>query len=132
MLRIAGEKIFITQLTNHKEQNQHILQACGTSDIASRILAILYDQPYDLPRKSAAYEVFQTLLDSGGTAAAAKYKDLFENKQDKFWFKNEEFEILARELYDAGKLNEALAYCELVSTNSEIRELIRTIQEQTQ
>jgi CubicO group peptidase (beta-lactamase class C family) len=40
MLRIADDRIFITQLTNHKEQNGHILQGWGTVDIASRILAM--------------------------------------------------------------------------------------------
>ena len=129
LLRIADEKIFITQLTNHKEHNRHILQGWGTVDIASRILAILYDQPYDLPRKSAAYEVFRTLLDSGEDAATTKYFDLYENQQDKFWFIEEEFEILARKLYNAGMLEKALVYCKLAPDNSEIRELISKIKE---
>ena len=132
MLRVADDEIFITQLTNHKEHNRHILQGWGNVDITSRILAILYDQPYDLPRKSAAYDVFRTLLDSGEDAAIAKYADLHENQQDMFWFKDEEFEILAHELYDAGMLDKALVYCELAPENSEIRELITEIQERTQ
>jgi hypothetical protein len=127
MLRIADDEIFITQLTNHKEHNRHILQGWGNVDITSRILAILYDRPYDLPRKSAAYEVFRTLLDSGVDAAITKYADLHEDQQDKFWFKDEEFEILAHELYDAGMLDEALAYCKLSPDNSEIRKLISRI-----
>lgn len=131
MLRIADDEIFITQLTNHKEHNGHILQGWGTVDIASRILAILYDRPYDLPRKSAAYEVFRTLLDSGVDVANTKYADLHENQQDKFWFKDEEFEILAHELYDAGMLDNALIYCELAPDNPEIRELISKIKERT-
>jgi CubicO group peptidase (beta-lactamase class C family) len=129
MLRIADNEIFITQLTNHKEHNRHILQGWGTVDIASRILAILYDRPYDLPRKSAAYEVFRTLLDSGEVAAVEKYSDLHENRQDRFWFKDEEFEILARELYDAGMLDEALVHGQLIPDNSKIRKLIRKIRE---
>jgi CubicO group peptidase (beta-lactamase class C family) len=128
MLRFADDEVFITQLTNHKEQNQHILQGYGTSDIASRILAILYDQPYDLPRKSAAYEVFRTLVDSGEVAASEKYHDLFENKQDRFWFKDEEFEILAHELFEAGMLDKALVFCRLAPVNAEIQELITKIQ----
>ncbi len=129
MMRIADEKIFITQLTNHKEQNQHILQGYGTSDIASRILAILYDQPYDLPRKSAAYEVFRSLVDSGETAAREKYFDLNEYQQDKFWFKDEEFVILTRELYNASMFDKALVYCKLAPDNSDISALITEIQE---
>ena len=128
MLRIADDEVLITQLTNHKEQNGHILQGWGNVDITSRILAILYDQPYDLPRKSAAYEVFRTLLDSGEAAAAETYSDLHDNQQDKFWFKDDEFEILAHELYDAGMPDEALAYCELAPATSEIRELTRIVQ----
>lgn len=131
MLRIADDEIFITQLTNHKEHNRHILQGWGNTDITSRILAILYDQPYDLPRKSAAYEIFRTLLDSGEVAAVEKYSDLYENQQDKFWFKDEEFDILARELFNAGMLDKALVYCKLAPDNSEIRELIKSIQEAT-
>ena len=132
MLRIADDEIFITQLTNHKEHNGHILQAWGTVDIASRILAILYDQPYDLPQKSAAHEVFRTLLDSGEDAAVEKYAALYENQEDRFWFKDEEFEILARELYDAGMLDKTRVYCELAPEGSGIRELITEIQERTQ
>jgi len=132
MLRIADDEIFITQLTNHKEHNRHILQGRGNVDITSRILAILYDRPYDLPRKSAAYEVFRTLLDSGEVSAVEKYSDLYKNHQDKYWFKDEEFEILARELYDAGMFEKALVYCELNPDNSEIRELIDMIQKRTE
>lgn len=131
MLRITDDEVFITQLTNHKEQNQHILQGWGNVDITSRILAILYEKPYDLPRKSAAYEVFRSLVDSGETAASEKYFDLYENQQDKYWFKDEEFEILAHELYKAGMLAEALVYCELAPDSSNIRELVTKIQEQT-
>ena len=128
MLRIADEKILIIQLTNHKEQNQHILQGWATVDIASRILAVLYDQPYDLPRKSAAYAVLRTLVDSGETAAREKYADLYENQQDRFWFKDEEFEILARELYDSDKSDTAYLYCKLAPSTSVIRELIVMIE----
>jgi len=131
VVRIADDELLITQLTNHKEQNQHILQGWGNVDITSRILAILYDQPYDLPRKSAAYEVFRSLVDSGETAASEKYSDLYENQQDKFWFNDEEFEILAHELYDVGMFDEALVYCELAPNSSKIRELVRKIQKRT-
>jgi hypothetical protein len=67
-------------------------------------------------------------VDSGEDAAAEKYSDLFENQQDKFWFKDEEFEILARELYDAGMPDEALAYCKLAPNTSEIGKLTRIVQ----
>jgi len=130
MLRIADDEIFIAQLTNHKEQNRHILQGWGTVDIASRILAILYDQPYDLPRKSAAYEIFRTLLDSGENAAVEKHADLYKNQQDRFRFKDEEFEILAQELYDAGMKDKALSYCKLAPENAAISDMIKKIGKQ--
>ncbi len=130
MLRITDDEVFITQLTNHKEQNQHILQGWGNVDITSRILAILYEKPYDLPRKSAAYEIFRALVDSGEVAAVQKNSDLLENQQDKFWFKDEEFEILAHELFNASMFDEALAYCEIAPITSEIKELTKIIQEQ--
>jgi len=128
LLRIADDEIFITQLTNHKEQNQHILQGWGSVDIASRILAILYEKPYDLPRKSAAYEIFRTLLDSGDNAAIEKFTFLHKNQQDKFWFKDEEFEILAYELYDEGMFDKALVYCSLALDNPELQKLSTEIQ----
>jgi len=128
MLRIAKDEIFIVQLTNHKEHNRHILQAWGNVDITSRILAILYDQPYDLPRKSAAYEVFRALIDSGENAATARHDELYANGRDRYWFKDEEFEILASELYDAGMYDAALAYCELAPATSKIRELIQALE----
>ena len=129
MLRFSDDEVLIIQLTNHKEHNGHIVQAWGNVDITSRILAILYGQPYDMPKKSAAYDVFRTLLDSGQAAAATLYNELSRNEQDRYWFIDEEFEILARALYDADKLNEALAYCELAPSTSRIRDLTRIIHE---
>jgi CubicO group peptidase (beta-lactamase class C family) len=128
VLRHSDDEVLIVQLTNHKEHNGHIVQAWGNVDITSRILAILYDQPYALPKRSAAYEVFRVLLDSGATAAREKYADLNDNKQDEFWFIEEEFEILANGLLDAGMLDKALVYCGLAPDNAEIRELITKIQ----
>ena len=129
LLRLSDDEVLIIQLTNHKEHNGHIVQAWGNVDITSRILAILYDQPYDMPKKSAAYDVFRALLDSGQAAAATRHHHLYQNEQDRYWFIDEEFEILARVLYNAGKPNEALAYCKLAPSTSRIRELTRIIQE---
>ncbi len=129
LLRLSDDEVLIVQLTNHKEHNGHIVQAWGNVDITSRILAILYEQPYDMPKKSAAYDVFRTLLDSGQTAAGTRYDQLYQNEQYRYWFIDEEFEILARELCDAGKTHEALAYCDLAPSTSRIRELTRIIHE---
>ncbi len=129
VLRLADDEVLIIQLTNHKEHNGHIVQAWGNVDITSRILAILYDQPYDMPKKSAAYDVFRTLLDSGQASAGTRHHHLYQNEQNRYWFIDEEYEILARALYDAGKLNEALAYCELAPSTSRIRDLTRIINE---
>jgi hypothetical protein len=129
VLRLSDDEVLIIQLTNHKEHNGHIVQAWGNVDITSRILAILYDQPYDMPKKSAAYDVFRTLLDSGITVAETRYYRLYQNEQDRFWFKDEQFEILARELYDVNRLNEALVYCELAPSTPRIRKLIGAIKE---
>ena len=112
----------------HIWQAAELANGWGNVDITSRILAILYDQPYDLPRKSAAYEVFRTLLDSGDVVAAETYSDLHDNQQDKFWFKDDEFEILAHKLYDAGMLDKVLVYCRLVPDNAKIQKLITKIQ----
>lgn len=131
VLHLSDDEVLIIQLTNHKEHNGHIVQAWGNVDITSRIMAILYDQPYDMPKKSAAYDIFRTLLDSGQAAAATRYLYLHQNEQDRFWFINEEFDILARELYNAGKPNEALAYCELAPSTSRIRDLTQIIQEES-
>lgn len=128
VLRLSDDEVLIIQLTNHKEHNRHIVQASGNIDITSRILAVLYDQPYDMPRKSAAYDVFRILIDEGKAAAATRYHHLYQNEGDRFRFKDEEFEILARELYNTGRLDEALAYCEIAPATSRIGELTRTIQ----
>lgn len=92
--RVERDKIFITILRNMKERNNQIVIK-WPSYMASRILAILYDEEYNMPKMSAAYSVFRVILDSGIQAAIEKYHDLYTNHKDSYYFEESEFDTLA-------------------------------------
>ncbi len=48
-------------------------------------LAILYGDEYDLPKKSGAFEVFKTLIDSGAVEAENLMSDIVNNQTDKYY-----------------------------------------------
>lgn len=117
IIRIPKDRVYIIQQTNHKEPQTNIIIAWNTSDIATRILAILYEQEYELPKKSAAYAVFREMLDTGVPQAVEKYETLKNQCWDSYYFKDDEFITLSRKLHDANKRNEAKEYFNLISNN---------------
>jgi len=112
--RIEKDKIFIAFLRNMKEQNNQIVIK-WESYIASRILAILYDEEYDMPRMSAAYSVFRVMLDSGIQAAIEKYHDLYTNHKDSYYFEDSKFDTLANKFDEIDEYEKAMAMRKLIS-----------------
>jgi len=104
--RIKKDSIFIAILRNTKEQSNQIVVK-WPSYMASRVLAILYNEVYDMSRKSAAYEILQIMLESGIDAAVEKYQDIKKNDNDKFYFDKREFRILSNKLKEKNKIKEA-------------------------
>ena len=75
--RIENDSIFIVVLRNAKEQvyEKEIVIKWARS-IVSRVLAIIYNEDYDPPKRSLAFTLFQTLIDSGYEEALSVSKKL--------------------------------------------------------
>ena len=118
------------QLTNYKEQNNNIVQAYNATDIGSRILAILFDEKYDLPKKSAAFEVFKNMQIKGIEAGNDKYQDLKTNYPHKFYFKNEEFITLANKFAEINNLSKAIEMLKLIPDDKNAAEMLKKLNEE--
>ncbi len=107
--RIEKDTVFICMLRNIKEsvyENEIVIK--WPKWMTSRILAVIYDEEYDMPKKSAAYEVFKTLVDSGSESAQERYFDLKQYHESQYYFGKIEFNKLCDQLLEAG-LNEEAA-----------------------
>ena len=97
ILRIEKDGIFIALLKNMKEPGAEIVVK-WPEYITSRILAVLYDEPYELPKKSAAFAVFETLRDQGDEAARRRYTELVIGEDPAYFVDEAEFRRLAEVL----------------------------------
>ena len=97
IFRVEEDGIFIALLRNLKEPGAQIVVK-WPDFIASRVLAVLYDQPYDMPRKSAAFAVFEALRDEGVEAGRRRYAELVEEQDPDYYVDAEEFRRLAEVL----------------------------------
>ncbi|MBN1471587.1 MAG: beta-lactamase family protein [Syntrophaceae bacterium] len=95
--RIEKDSVFIVSLRNIKEYKREIVIKWPTS-MVPRILAILYGETYDLPKKSAAFTVFQTLIESGRNEAVQKNNEISTLQQDQYYSDKIEFVFFAEEL----------------------------------
>lgn len=101
--RIARDKVFVVALRNIKEavyENQIAVK--WPSAIASPVLSIIYGEDYDLPKMSAAFAVFQKLMDSGYGEAQIACRRL-RGQPEKFYFDTEEFHFFVRLLNEGNK-----------------------------
>ncbi len=97
--RIKEDTVFVVALRNIKEaiyENQIVIK--WPSSLASPILAVIYGEVYDLPKKSGAFEIFKTLLESGQKEVDIVYKNIIHNKTDNYYLNDEEFEFFVDEL----------------------------------
>ena len=95
--RVEEDGIFIALLKNLKEPGAQIVVK-WPDFIASRVLAVLYDEPFDRPRKSAAFAVFEALRDEGVEAGRRLYAELVEEQDPDYYVDAEEFRRLAEVL----------------------------------
>ena len=103
ILRIEKDGIFIAILKNMKEPGAQIVVK-WPEYITSRILAVLYGEPYDMPRKSAAFAVFEIVRDEGIEAGQRRYAEVVTEKDPAYYVDEDEFRRLAEVL---PALNEA-------------------------
>jgi CubicO group peptidase (beta-lactamase class C family) len=94
ILRIEKDEVCIALLKNMKEPGAQIVVK-WPEYITSRILAVLYDEPYETPKKSAAFAVFEMLRDHGVEAARRRYAELVIGENPTYYVEEAEFHRLA-------------------------------------
>jgi len=112
--RIEKDTVFIVTLRNVKEavyENQIAIK--WASAIVSPVLAILYGEDYDLPKKSAAFEVFKTLIDSGTGKAESLMSDIVKKHSDKYYLDKKEVEFFHLLLLEREMVNQAADYIKI-------------------
>jgi CubicO group peptidase (beta-lactamase class C family) len=80
----------------------------GITDVSRKILAILYDQPFDKPKMSVGETVAKTMLEFGIPAALEKYETLKSENQGKYSFKEMDMNNIGYQLVGLGKVTEAI------------------------
>jgi len=110
--RIEKDTVFIVALRNTKEYKKQIVIK-WPDYMMSRILAVMYGEEYDLPKKSGAFAIFKTLLESGYEDAAELHNEIIGKQTDKYYLKKREFLFFKEELNDKGMNDVALAYDEI-------------------
>jgi CubicO group peptidase (beta-lactamase class C family) len=94
LFRIEDDGIFIALLKNMKEPGTEIVVK-WPEYVTSRILAVLYGEPYEMPKKSAAFEVFEVLRDEGIDAGRRRYAEVVAGKDPAYYVDEDEFDRLS-------------------------------------
>lgn len=96
--RIEKDTVLIVAIRNVKEEvyeNQIVIK--WPSSIASPILSILYNEDFEIIKKSGAFSVFKTVIDSDINQSENIFLDI-KNQQDKYYIDKSEFEFFEQEL----------------------------------
>ncbi len=107
--RIEKDTVFIVALRNTKEYKKQIVVK-WPNYMMSRILAVMYGEEYDLPKKSETFVIFRTLLDSGHEEAEKLYREIITKQTGKFYLDEEEFTFFTNELNGKGMVDEAVSF----------------------
>lgn len=108
---VAG---FNSRIARLVEDGHVIILLCNISewtrlsDMTQGITNILYDLPYDAPKKSLARALYKTLLKEGVKAALAEYHDLKEKHADAYDFDENELNTLGYRLLRTDRIGEAI------------------------
>jgi len=97
ILRIEKDEIFIALLKNMKEPGAQIVVK-WPEFITSRILAVLYNEPFEMPRKSAAFAIFEIVRDQGVDAGCQRYTEVVIGQDPAYYVEEDEFHRLAEVL----------------------------------
>lgn len=114
--RIEKDSVFIVALRNTKEYNNEIVIK-WPNYMMSRILAVIYGAEYDLPKKSGAFAVFHTLIESGYEDAEKLHKEMIGKKNDKFYLRKRELQFFKDQLNEKGMNDTASSYDEITKNN---------------
>ena len=107
---INGFNTLISRLVEDKHLIV-LLNNTGGTELASMntgIVNILYDKPYDLPRKSITDAIFKTIMESGIETAVNQYHELKKNSPTDYNYQEAELNRLGYIMLSMEKLNEAI------------------------
>jgi CubicO group peptidase (beta-lactamase class C family) len=93
--RFVEERKLFVVLSNHREPWIHIRLSRPKEDMAPNIIRALYGGDYELPGKSAAYEIALAAEDSGVGAIKSEYEKLGRSS-------NHDYNLDADEFYNTG------------------------------
>jgi CubicO group peptidase (beta-lactamase class C family) len=101
IVRLVDDEHVIILLCNISEWTR-------LSDMTQGITNILYDLPYDVPKKSVARALYKILLKEGFQAVLPKYHDLKEKHADTYYFDDDELNTLGYRLLRTDRIGEAI------------------------
>jgi tetratricopeptide (TPR) repeat protein len=81
--------------------------------MAAAITNILYDRPYDIPKKPLAEVLIRTITETGVDAAIQQYRDLKENSPDEYDFAEGVLNRIGYQLIGMGRIQDAIAIFQL-------------------
>ncbi|MCI0487691.1 MAG: serine hydrolase, partial [Blastocatellia bacterium] len=107
---INGFNTIIVRLVDDKHLIVLLNNTGGTrlQDMARAIAGILYDKPYDMPKKSIAETLFKTIEEKGVEAAINQYRDLKANRANDYLFNEGELNVLGYHLLEMKKVKQAI------------------------
>ena len=117
---VAG---FNSRIVRLPEDGHCIILLCNIagwtqlSDMYRGIIDILYDLPYELPRKSIAMTLYRTIKESDLEAALAQYHRLKADQPEAYDFSEDELNSLGYRLMRTGRVKEAV---EVFKLNADI------------
>ena len=92
--RIEKDTVLIVVLRNIKEAvYENEIAVKWANAIASPILSILYNEEYEITKRSGAYTVFKALIESGKIEAERKYDEITNKHKDDYYVDKSEFEF---------------------------------------
>lgn len=103
------------------------------SEMATEITNILYDNPFNWPKKSAIAEIAQMLLDGDTQQALSHFRHLHQTAQDKYNFHPIALNVLGYRLLNKGEKEKAIKVLalnlELYPDDAQTQEMLKQLQD---
>lgn len=83
------------------------------TQISDKLIAILYDQPFEYPKRSGAEVIAQSMLNDGIEQGLQLYTELYSSSADTVFFSEFDFNAMGYQLMRINALDEAIAIFKL-------------------
>ena len=112
---INGFNTRITRLVDDRHLIVLLNNTGGTrlDEMTRKIIRVLYDQPYDLPKEPISRVLTRTLREKGVESAVQQYRELKESQPEAYNFAERELDRLGYSLLGAGRVKEAVEILKL-------------------